>query len=224
LLKAQPAREQMAREQTFLDGAFAKVSAWASSARSRSSQRQRSKKPSKKGLAVVATVEPDQLEDDETLAGYRVHTLGFDDDLVDVDELVVDTVEEEDVHVVVDTVEEEDVHVVVDTVEEEDVHVVVDTVEEEDVRVVVDTDTDNYTDAQVAMVAAKGEGAGKRLDVEMPSEMCQASIVSVAIAGSASSEEQVKVKSEEQEQVKSEEQVKVKVTTPVENKHTYGMD
>jgi len=212
LLKAQPAREQMAREQTFLDGAFAKVSAWASSARSRSSQRQRSKKPSKKGLAVVATVEPDQLEDDETLAGYRVHTLGFDDDLVDVDELVVDTVEEEDVHVVVDTVEEEDVHVVVDTVEEEDV------------RVVVDTDTDNYTDAQVAMVAAKGEGAGKRLDVEMPSEMCQASIVSVAIAGSASSEEQVKVKSEEQEQVKSEEQVKVKVTTPVENKHTYGMD
>ena len=79
-------------------------------------------------------------------------------------------------------------------------------------------DTDNYTDAQVAMVAAKGEGAGKRLDVEMPSEMCQASIVSVAIAGSASSEEQVKVKSEEQEQVKSEEQVKVKVTTPVENK------
>ena len=51
----------------------------------------------------MATVEPDQLEDDETLAGYRVHTLGFDDDLVDVDELVVDTVEEEDVHVVVST-------------------------------------------------------------------------------------------------------------------------
>ena len=75
----------------------------------------------------VATVEPDQLEDDETLAGYRVHTLGFDDDLVDVDELVVDTVEEEDVHVVVDTVEEEDVRVVVETVEEEDVHVVVST-------------------------------------------------------------------------------------------------
>ena len=32
----------------------AQVSAWASSARSRSSQRQRSKKPSKKGLAVVS--------------------------------------------------------------------------------------------------------------------------------------------------------------------------
>ena len=63
----------------------------------------------------MATVEPDQLEDDETLAGYRVHTLGFDDDLVDVDELVVDTVEEEDVRVVVETVEEEDVHVVVST-------------------------------------------------------------------------------------------------------------
>ena len=106
----------------------------------------------------MATVEPDQLEDDETLAGYRVHTLGFDDDLVDVDELVVDTVEEEDVHVVVDTVEEEDVHVVVDTVEEEDVHVVVDTVEEEDVRVVVETVEEEDVHVVVSTHDASGRG------------------------------------------------------------------
>jgi len=149
-------RAQQAGERGFFDGALARVSALTTSARSGNFPGRGSRR-SKKGLAVVATIEPDQLDEDEIndemndeIPGYRVHTLEVDGDVVDVD--LVQEVEEEEVGEVVDAYDA--------------------STHAEDFRKLPhDTDKHTGSDAEAAAIGEViGEegGDGKRLD-----EMCQ---------------------------------------------------